>query len=123
MIIFLLFFVLTSLFVLIQIKRNKEIELQILSVLLRYGEMYGLQIADTIKQDFGRKPGCFTLYPALRRLERQGFVTYRWGEERPQERGGARRKYYRRTGRRILLQDRTSKTRSPFACNSYMITF
>ncbi len=98
--------VLIAVLVLIQVRRTHEIELQILSVILRQGEMYGLQIADALQQNFGREPGWEVLYPALRRLERQGFVVARWGKERPEERGGARRKYYRRTGKRSKLKNR-----------------
>lgn len=99
--------VLIAFFVLILIRRNREIEPEILSVLLRYGEMYGLQIADTIEQDFGKKPGWGILYPGLRRLERQGIVTSRWSDERPEDRGRARRKYYyRTTGKRTELKNR-----------------
>ena len=73
--------VLLTVVILIGVKRNREIESDILSVLLRYGEMYGSQIADLIEQDFGRKPGWGVLYSGLRRLERQAFVTSRWGDE------------------------------------------
>lgn len=97
--------VLIAVLVLIQVRRNHEIEAQILSVLLRQGEMYGLQIADALRQDFGRKPGWGVLYPALRRLERQGFVVARWNKERLEERGGARRRYYRRTSKRGKLKN------------------
>lgn len=97
--------VLICVLILIWIRQNHEIESDILSVLLRRGEMYGLQIADAIEQDFGRKPGWQILYPGIRRLEREGVITARWGEEQAEERGGARRKYYRRTGKRMKLKD------------------
>lgn len=102
------FVLMTVLLILIGVRRTREIEPEILSVLLRYGEMYGLQVTDALQQDFDRKPGWGFLYPALRRLERQGFVTSRWGNERPEVRGGARRKYYRRTDKRKSLVDRKS---------------
>mgnify|MGYP000274086987 CR=1 FL=1 len=79
---------------------RRELSAQILVVLLHYGEMPGLQIIDAIKDDFGYAPGFGSLYPVLRRLERNELIKSRWGEERPEERGGARRKYYRRTGKR-----------------------
>lgn len=97
------------LLILIGVKRTREIEPEILSVLLRYGEMYGLQILDAIGQDFGTRPGWGILYPGLRQLERRGFVVSRWGEERPEIRGGARRRYYRRTGKRSKLKDRKER--------------
>lgn len=96
--------VLAAVLVSMWVRRNREIESEILSVLLRYGEMYGLQIADAIKQDFSRRPGWQDLYSGLRRLERQGLVIARWGDKRPEERGGARRRYYRRTGKRSQLR-------------------
>ncbi len=97
-----------SLLIWIGVKRIREIELKILCVLSCYGEMYGLQIADAIEENFDRRPGWGFLYPGLRRLERQGFVVARWDNERPTERGGARRRYYRRTSKRKNLVDRKS---------------
>jgi len=93
-------------FVLLLHRPEHELKEQILTVLLRYGELYGLQIRELIEQDFGRKVSFGSLYPTLRRLERGGFVTARWGNEQPVERGGARRRYYRRTGSRIHLKER-----------------
>jgi len=100
----LLFFMLG--FVLLLYRSDHELKEQILTVLLRHGELYGLQIRELIEQDFGRKVSFGSLYPTLRRLERGGFVTARWGDERPVERGGARRRYYCRTGSRISLKKR-----------------
>ena len=60
---------------------------QILAVLLRYGEMYGLQIIEKIEQDYGRAPGPGLVYPTLRQLEREGLVSTRWCEERLEKRG------------------------------------
>lgn len=92
----------------IGMKRSREIELKILCALSCYGEMYDLQIAYVIEQNFGRRSGWEVLSPGLRRLERQGFVTARWDNERPAERGGAQRRYYRRTSNRKNLVDRES---------------
>jgi DNA-binding PadR family transcriptional regulator len=100
--------VLLFVLILIGVKRSREIELEILCVLSCYGEMYGLQVAGEIEQNFGRRPGWGVLYPGLRRLKRQGFVTARWDNERPAERGGAQRRYYRRTSKRKNLVDRES---------------
>ena len=63
-------------------------------------EMYGLQIIEIIKEaSEGRYKISFgTLYPALHRLDKIGLVDSRWGEEKPEERGGARRKYYKING-------------------------
>ena len=48
-----------------------------------------------------------SLYPALHRLERQGFVSAKWGETEQKQRG----KFYSITaaGRRQLASDRSSK--------------
>jgi PadR family transcriptional regulator, regulatory protein PadR len=69
-------------------------------------EFYGLQIADSINTTAkGRlevTPG--TLYPTLRRLEKKGYLSTRWGSETFPEYEGSRRKYYRITdsGRRAI---------------------
>lgn len=93
----------TILVVLVLYQTNYYIvKVQIMAVLLRYGEMYGLQIADAIEQDFGKKVGSGLLYPSLRRLERKGFISSRWSETRLEERGDARIRYYRRTGGQLI---------------------
>lgn len=101
------FFVIASLPVLALLlcQRDRKLESQILTVLLRYGEMYGLQIIDAIEEDFARNAGFGAVYPTLRRLERDGFVITRWGEEQPWERGGERIRYYRLTGKRFRIFD------------------
>lgn len=45
------------LLILIGVKRSREIESKILCVFPCYGEMYGLQIAGVIEQNFGRSLG------------------------------------------------------------------
>ena len=71
------------------------VEESILTILAEY-ELYGLEIIEALEKGSGGKlkVSFGTLYPALRRLERKGFVETRWGDETPEERGGARRKYY-----------------------------
>jgi len=75
-----------------------ELEEIILSTLSN-DEMYGLQISKTIEARTRNKLniGFGSLYPALRRLESKGFVKSRWGEESIEDRGGARRRYYKAT--------------------------
>lgn len=74
------------------------LEEDILTVLLGR-ELYGLQISAAIEQASGgaRKISVSSLYPSLRRLEQKGFVTSFWEENSNgnEERGGARRRYYR----------------------------
>jgi PadR family transcriptional regulator, regulatory protein PadR len=85
---------------------NPQLEDHILAVLLRRGEMYPLDLQDGIEEDFGYVPLASNVYLKLRALEREGVVTSRWGE--PQEDcGGARRKYYRLSGKkRFHLKER-----------------
>lgn len=65
-----------------------------------YRERYGLEIIEAVKEVSGGKIqlGFGSLYPTLHKLEEQGFLEAHWGDETPEERGGARRKYYRITG-------------------------
>lgn len=69
---------------------------QIIIYALYRRELYGLAIRDHVKQ---ASNGVITLqygslYPALEKLERKCLVTSRWGENKPDERRGARRRYY-----------------------------
>ena len=63
-------------------------------------ELYGLEIIKAIKDatDGKRQIGFGSLYPALHHLEKKGLVNATSGADRPNERGGARRKYYKITG-------------------------
>ena len=74
-------------------------EESILNALLLH-ERYGLEIMNAIaRASKGKKKiGFSSLYPNLRKLEKRGFVTSRWGEETPEESTGARRRYYKITG-------------------------
>ena len=85
-----------------------DLEEIILSILLKQGELYGLQISKTIEAGSAGKLqiGFGSLYPALRRLETRKLVESRWGEDEPQERSGARRRYYKITpsGQEVLRE-------------------
>ena len=74
------------------------IDQNILTVLKRHGELYGLEILDVLNLDrkemLGRKLGFGSLYPSLNRLKKKSLIEWRWGEA-TEESGGARRKYYR----------------------------
>src|SRR5262245_45570065 len=63
-------------------------------------ELYGLEIIEATKTASGgqRGLGVGSLYPALHKMEKKGFIRSRWGEETPEERGHARRRYYTATG-------------------------
>jgi PadR family transcriptional regulator PadR len=84
--------------------KKGSIQLALLALLSRK-RMYGFQIIRELRTlsdgFYDLKEG--TLYPALRRLEKRGFLTGEWV---PREEGGAPRKYYRVTpkGRRAFLE-------------------
>ena len=92
------------------------LEEDILTVLLGR-ELYGLQISLAIEEASNgtRKISVSSLYPSLRRLEQKGFVTSYWevnsnvGNSKAEERGGARRRYYRisASGSKVLADNRT----------------
>jgi DNA-binding PadR family transcriptional regulator len=65
-----------------------------------YRERYGLEIIEAVKEaSSGRiELGFGSLYPTLHKLEKKGFLAAHWGDETPEERGGARRRYYGITG-------------------------
>jgi PadR family transcriptional regulator, regulatory protein PadR len=75
-------------------------EEDILTVILDHKHgVYGLDILKRInnanKETKRREIGVGSLYPALKRMEKQGLITGRWGEETSEEEsGGARRRYY-----------------------------
>ena len=79
---------------------------EILLTALLKRELYGLEILKVVEEvtEGKRRIGFGSLYPNLHRLEKKGLVKSRWGDETPEERGGARRKYYTttRTGERAL---------------------
>jgi PadR family transcriptional regulator, regulatory protein PadR len=73
------------------------LEFYILSVLVQK-ERYGLEIVQAVKSATEEKRllSLGSLYTTLRRLEKKGLVTSRWGET-IEPRRGARRRYYRLT--------------------------
>ena len=78
---------------------------------LALGDMHGLGISRRIQQitkgEFSPQPG--SLFPALHRLEEQGWLSSSWGESETNRRA----KYYRLTkaGRRQLEQEVKEWTR------------
>lgn len=58
------------------------------------GPLYGLAIAGLIEKHGGQSLSIGTLYPTLRRMERDGLLSGAWGEDEPTGLGGARRRYY-----------------------------
>ncbi len=71
-------------------------EMAILATLVSK-DRYGLEIVNTLR-DLGQSMSLAGLYTTLARLERQGLVTSRWGDDKVDVRQGARRRYYEITG-------------------------
>ncbi len=84
---------------------------------LNVHELYGLQIIKAIEEASGgkRRLGVGSLYPTLHRLEKKGFIQSKWGDDRPEERGSARRKYYEITGLGRQVLQETQATRANLA--------
>lgn len=63
-------------------------------------ELYGLQIQQAMEVASGgqHKMCVGSLYPTLHSLENKCLIQSRWGNEERDERGGARRRYYKLTG-------------------------
>lgn len=60
-------------------------------------ELYGLEILDQLNLGRPSELMFSSLYPALNRLEKKGYVSWKWGDEHDSS-GGARRKYYKVNG-------------------------
>ncbi len=55
--------------------------------------MYGYELRQQVQKRFGWKPATVTSYVVLYRLQRKGYVTIEWKEQR----GKPARKYYKIT--------------------------
>jgi len=80
-----------------------KMEEEILSVLTGR-ELYGLQIIDAFRDasEGHRSIGVGSLYPTLSRLEEKGLILS-WMEARPEDdKGGARRKYFKVTQQGVM---------------------
>ena len=82
-----------------QEKTLKQIEMDVLEILVVRGEVYGLEVLNLLNEGrnlFGmREIGFGTFYPVLKRLSKEGLINERFGGDRTKEGKGARRKYYR----------------------------
>lgn len=69
----------------------------VLRILSRH-ERYGWEVMQGIRLVTGEEKAAAqgTIYPLLRKLEKQGMLEGRWASEE-EERGGARRRYYKIT--------------------------
>jgi PadR family transcriptional regulator, regulatory protein PadR len=79
-----------------EVGRLSAIDEDLLTALLGR-ELYGLELLDELNLGRAIALRFGSLYPALNRLEKKGFVAWRWGDA-VDESGGARRKYYKVTG-------------------------
>lgn len=86
-------------------------EMAILATLVTE-DRYGLEIVRTLR-NLGQPISLAGLYTTLARLEKQGLVTSRWGDEQVDVRQGARRRYYAITGagEKALRQTKAVVTR------------
>jgi len=81
-----------------------KLELAILAA-LSSKERYGLEVLKTVEQT-GQRVSLAGLYTTLARLEAEGFVASRWGDEEVAARRGARRRYYEIKGAGMRAFDR-----------------
>lgn len=66
----------------------------VLLVIVRLGlEAYGMRISEELEERTGRDVAIGSVYSALDRLEKLGFVSSRFGEPTPQ-RGGRAKRYF-----------------------------
>jgi PadR family transcriptional regulator PadR len=98
--------------VLMKSKQDQNLDLspleEIILMALLDRQLYGLEIVRAVEEgsEGRRKLGFGSLYPTLHKLQRKGLVRSQWGEEMPEDRGGARRRYYETTalGRKALKE-------------------
>lgn len=89
-----------------------EMELMVLLAVVRLGEdAYGVPISDELRALARREVAFGSLYAALDRLERKGFVSSSLGDPTP-ERGGRAKRYFRVTpsGLRAVKSTRAALT-------------
>jgi PadR family transcriptional regulator PadR len=93
-------------------KQNQNLDLspleEIILIALGGRQLYGLEIVRAVEEasEGKRKVGFGSLYPTLHKLQKKELVKSQWGDEKPEERGGARRRYYEATalGRRAVKE-------------------
>jgi PadR family transcriptional regulator PadR len=83
-------------------KTTKEVLWPYILRLLQERPMYGYELRQEVNKRFGWKPPMVTSYTVLYRLQRDGYLTIEWKEQR----GKPARKYYKITkkGQEILNQ-------------------
>lgn len=88
-------------FAIVEVMRKREylgqLELMVLLAVMRPArDAYGVQISRDIAEKSGREVALASVYAALERLERKGFVQS-WRGEPSAERGGKARTYFKPT--------------------------
>jgi len=69
-------------------------KLVLLALLQLQGESYGAEILDEIEDRTGRTASSGALYVALRRMEKKGLLSSRFGDPTP-ERGGRAKRFFK----------------------------
>lgn len=80
-------------------------EIVMLTVAILYDEAYGIAIIDEMEERLGRKVSIGALQTVLRRLEKKGYLSSRFGEA-TKMRGGKRKRYFTLTsfGKKVLAE-------------------
>lgn len=87
-----------------------EFELMVILALIRLGDdAYGVPIGRGIEESSGREVALGSVYAALERLEKKGFVSSNVGESTP-ERGGRAKRYFRVTNAGLRQVRKTRQT-------------
>jgi PadR family transcriptional regulator PadR len=87
-----------------------QLELMVLFAVIQPGaESYGVQISNEIAEKSGREVALASVYAALERLEKKGFITSALGAP-SKERGGKARTYFRPTAAGLAEARDTHKT-------------
>jgi len=85
-------------------------ELMVMLALIRLGdEAYGVPISQEIEEHSGQDVAIGSVYAALERLEKRGFVVSKVGESTP-ERGGRAKRYFSVTSKGIKVVRDTQRT-------------
>ncbi len=80
-------------------------EIVMLTVAILHDEAYGIAIIDEMEERLGRKVSIGALQTVLRRLEKKGYLSSRFGEA-TKVRGGKRKRYFTLTsyGKKVLAE-------------------
>ena len=85
-------------------------ELMVMLALIRLGdEAYGVPISREIEEHSGHDIALGRVYAALERLQDRGLVSSSVGEPTP-ERGGRAKRYFKVTGKGLMVAQRTQRT-------------